>query len=387
MPLPDVFEFQIRTRIVFGAGLVRDAGFEAAKLKGSRAFIVTDRTVRALGLAQRVLAGFEGSGVAVVGIFDDVPPNSDVRVVERGAEIARAAGADLLVAVGGGSVLDTAKVINLLLVEGGSLLDWQGAGLLSRPLLPLIAIPTTAGTGSEVTVAAVIRDSAQGLKLIFNSPFMMPDVALLDPELTIALPPAMTAATGIDTLTHAIEGYVSLYAEPISDAQCLHAARLVMRYLARAVANGQDMEARGHMLLAATIAGMGFTNAYCGIVHATAHALGGRFGVPHGVANGIMLTHGMEFNLSDAGERWLDLAEAMGLNVRGVRAAEAGRAAIRAVAQLRTHIGLPERLSDVSVARDSFATLAEDALGDAMMISNPRQASQDDLVGLFERAY
>ncbi len=387
MPLPDVFEFQVRTRVVFGRGLVKDVGFEAAKLKGRRAFLVTDKVLRSLGLVDRVLTGFKDSDVEVVGVYDEVPPNSEIKVVERGAALAREAGCDLLVALGGGSVLDTAKGMNLLLVEGGSLLEWQGSGLLSRPLLPLIAIPTTAGTGSEVTIAAVIRDEEQGLKLEFNSPFMMPDVALLDPELTVSLPPAMTAATGIDALTHAIEGYVSVYAEPISDAFCLHAIRLIMRYLPRAVSDGADIEARGYMLLAASIAGMGFTNALCGIVHAIAHACGGRYGVPHGAANGILLTAGMEFNLPVAAERYRDVAEAMGLDVPDKEPEVATTMAILAVAGLRQNIGLPCCLREVGVPREGLQQLAEDALGDAMMISNPRSASQDEILELLEKAY
>ncbi len=387
MPLPDVFEFQARTRIVFGRGLVKDVGFEAAKLKGTRAFVVTDATLRKLGLLQRVLDGFRDSGVQVMGVFDDVPPNSEVAVVERGAEAARATGCDVLVALGGGSVIDTAKAINMLLVEGGALLDWQGTGLLSRPLLPLIAIPTTAGTGSEVTIAAVIRDASQGLKLEFNSPYMTPDVALLDPELTRGLPPGLTAATGIDALTHAIEGYVSLYAEPVSDALCLHAIRLIARYLRRAVVNGDDMEARGYMLLASTIAGMGFSNALCGVVHALAHACGGRYGVAHGVANGILLTHGMEFNQTVAVERLGHVAEAMGISTRQLPGDLAARAAVSAVSDLRAAIGLPAGLREVGVQREGLAQLAEDALGDAMMISNPRSATADELVALLERAY
>lgn len=387
MPAPDVFEFQIRTRLVFGCGLVRDVGFEAGKLQGSRAFVISDENLRRLGIVERVIAGFEGSPVVVAGVFTDVPVNSDVQVVERAVEAARAAGADLIVAVGGGSVLDTAKAINLLLVEGGGLLDWQGAGLLTRRLLPLLAIPTTAGTGSEVTLAAVIRDSGQGLKVIINSPYMMPDVALLDPELTLGLPATVTAATGIDALTHAIEGYLSLYAEPVSDALCLHAIRLIARHLPTAVARGDDLEARAQMMLAATIAGMGFTNAYCGIVHAIAHACGGRFGVAHGVANSILLPYGMAFNAPLAGARLRDVAEALGLDVRGRSSEEAATAATGAVVSLCLQVGLPHRLRDVGVPVHALAQLAEDALGDAMMISNPRPATAEDVVAILQAAF
>ncbi len=318
MTLPQLFEFQVRPRILYGPRSVREVGFEASKLGGTRAVIVTDKVLRKVGLAQKVADGLEGSGVTLVGIFDDVPPNSEVRVVEQGAAYAREAGCDLLIALGGGSVLDTAKGMNMLLAEGGSLLDYEGAGLLTRPLGPFIAIPTTAGTGSEVTLAAVIRDEAQGLKLIFNSPFMMPDVAILDPELTLSLPPGLTAATGMDALTHAIEAIVSTAAQPLSDALAIGAIRLITANLRQAVHHGNDLEARGSMLLASNMAGIAFSNALLGIVHAMAHPCGGRYGVPHGVANSILLPYGMEYNLPACAPLLADVAAALGGDTRGM---------------------------------------------------------------------
>jgi alcohol dehydrogenase class IV len=275
MALPQLFEFQVRPRILYGPRSVREVGFEAQKLHGTSAVIVTDKVLHQAGLAQRVADGLTGSGVTLAGIFDAVPPNSEVQAVEEGAAFARAAGCDLLIALGGGSVLDTAKAMNLLLTEGGALLDYEGAGLLSRPLRPLIAIPTTAGTGSEVTIAAVIRDEAQGLKLEFNSPFLMPDVAILDPELTLSLPPVLTAATGMDALTHAIEAYVSTGAQPVSDALAIGAIKMIAGNLRQAVQHGDDLEARSNMLLASTMAGIAFSNTLLGIVHAMAHPCGG----------------------------------------------------------------------------------------------------------------
>ncbi|MBI5956712.1 MAG: iron-containing alcohol dehydrogenase [Chloroflexi bacterium] len=387
MPLPELFEYQTRTRVVYGPGVVKDIGFEVGKLGGTRAVIVTDRVLRSIGLVDRVVRGLVESGVELAGIYDDVPPNSEVKVVERGAQYAREQGCDVLIAVGGGSVIDTAKGMDVLLALGGSLLDYQGVGVVNQPLLPLIAVPTTAGTGSEVTLAAVIKDDASGLKLEFNSPYMMPNVAVLDPEMTITLPPMLTAATGMDALTHAIEAYVSNQAEPITDALGIHALRMIAQALPAAVKNGGDLEARGEMLLAACIAGLSFSNALCGIVHAMAHACGGRYGVPHGVANSILLPYGMEFNLDSCPERCADIAVAMGAATERASVKRAARLSVAAVRKLSADIGLPRRLRDVGVEADGIPQLAEDALADAMMISNPRPAELPDVIQLLKRAY
>jgi alcohol dehydrogenase class IV len=387
MPLPQLFEFQVRPRILYGPRSVREVGFEAQKLHGASAVIVTDPGVRQAGLVQRVVDGLDGSGVAMAGIFDAVPPNSEVQVVERGAAFARAAGCDLLIALGGGSVLDTAKGMNLLLTEGGALLDYEGAGLLTRPLRPLIAIPTTAGTGSEVTLAAVIRDEAQGLKLEFNSPFLMPDVAILDPELTLSLPPGLTAATGMDALTHAVEAIMSTGAQPLSDALAIGAIKLIAANLRPAVQQGKDLEVRGNLLLAASMAGIAFSNSLLGIVHAMAHPCGGRHGVPHGVANSILLPYGMEYNLPACARRLADVAAALGVEVHGSDDETAARAGIAAVRQLALDCGLPTRLSEVGVPHEGLAQMAADSQGDAMMFTNPLCASEEDVLALYERAF
>jgi alcohol dehydrogenase class IV len=387
MALPQLFEFQVRPRILYGPRSVREVGFEAQKLHGTSAVIVTDKVLHQAGLAQRVADGLTGSGVTLAGIFDAVPPNSEVQAVEEGAAFARAAGCDLLIALGGGSVLDTAKAMNLLLTEGGALLDYEGAGLLSRPLRPLIAIPTTAGTGSEVTIAAVIRDEAQGLKLEFNSPFLMPDVAILDPELTLSLPPVLTAATGMDALTHAIEAYVSTGAQPVSDALAIGAIKMIAGNLRQAVQHGDDLEARSNMLLASTMAGIAFSNTLLGIVHAMAHPCGGRHEIPHGIANSILLPYGMEYNLLACAPRLADVAAALGVDNCGMDAEAAARAGIAAVRQLARDCGLPTRLSEVGVPHDGLAQMAADSQGDAMMFTNPLYAGEEDVLALYERAY
>ncbi len=388
MSLPDFFEFQVRPRVLYGPGVVREVGFEAQKIGGSRAVIVTDKVLRQTGLVDRVVEGLAGSGVELAGIFDEVPPNSEVRLVDRAAAQARAWGCDVLIAVGGGSVIDTAKGMNIVLSEGGSILDYEGAGMLNRPMGPLVAIPTTAGTGSEITIAAVIKDDARGIKLEFSSPFIPPNVAILDPELTLGLPPGLTASTGMDALTHSIEAYLSPFSEPVSDALGLHAIRMIAANLPLAVHHGDDLEVRGNMLLAASISGMSFSNALCGIVHAMAHACGGRFSVPHGVANAILLPYGMEFNLEVAAPRLAEVAAALGVDVAGQKldAETAARAGIATVRRLSQDCGLPSRLRDVGVSQDGLAQMAGDALGDAMMISNPRPATEEEITALYEQA-
>ena len=381
MALPQLFEFYVRPRILYGPNSVREIGFETGRLGGSCAVIVTDKVLHRAGLVQRVIDGLEGSSVTLGGVFDDVPPNSEVQVVERGAEIAAAAGCDLLIALGGGSVMDTAKGMNVLLSEGGSLLDYEGAGLITRPLRPFIAIPTTAGTGSEVTIAAVIRDEAQGLKLEFNSPYMMPDLSILDPELTVSLPPGLTAATGMDALTHAIESYISTGAQPLSDALAIGAIKLIAANLRH------GLEARGNMLLAADMAGIAFSNALLGIVHAMAHPCGGRFGVPHGIANSILLPYGMEYNQPACAAKLAEVAAALGVDTRGLDDDAAAAAGIAAVRQLARDCGLPTRLSEVGVPHDGLAQLAEDSQGDAMMFTNPNFAGVEEVLALYEAAY
>lgn len=385
--IPPFFEYYLRTRVVFGLGTIRDLGFEAGKLGGKRAFVVTDQILRQVGLLDQTVAGLTSGNLEVVGVFDAVPPNSEVRVVEAAAAAAQPANPDLIVALGGGSVMDTAKAMNMILVLGGNLLDQQGVNLITRPLLPLVAIPTTAGTGSEVSAGAVIKDAAQGLKLEFTSPYLMPDLALLDPEMTRTMPPAVTAATGMDALSHAIEAYLSNFANTFSNALALEAIRLIVRHLPQAVAQGDDLGARSGMAMAACLAGIAMTNAWLGMVHALAHACGGRFDVTHGVANAIFLPFGMRFNQEAVPERFLPLAEALGVREVGLSLEEAADRAIAAVQELREQVGLPARLRQVGVDPGAIPQLAEDALGDGLMVFNARPATADDLMAILEEAY
>lgn len=381
----EFFEFLLRPRVLYKAGLVRELGPEVSRM-GSRALIVADRGVVVAGLLDQPRAGLDGS-VEVVGLFDDVPANSSVAVVERGAAFAREHGADVIVAVGGGSPIDTAKCMRILLGEGGQLHDYQGYNLLERPLVPMIAIPTTAGTGSEVTPFAVIRDEQAHLKLTFSSPFLAPELAVLDPEMTRTLPQRLTAATGMDALTHAIESFVSSEANPISESLGIYAIDVISNNLRAATHQGEDLEARGQMLVASCMAGMAFASGFVGIIHAMAHAIGGSFEVHHGTANSILLPYGMDFNSSAAPHRFSRIARAMGVNAGGRAEEDVIADGIAAVRSLAADCELPARLRDVGVPEDALPALAETALTDAAIFTNPRPASYEEVLELLRAAW
>ncbi|HEU4327825.1 MAG TPA: iron-containing alcohol dehydrogenase [Roseiflexaceae bacterium] len=381
----EFFEFQLRPRVLYKAGLVREMENEVGRLGAARALIVADAGVERSGLLDAVKGGL--GGVEVAGIYSDVPANSSVRAVERGAAYAREVGADLIIAVGGGSPIDTAKCMRILISEGGSLLDYQGYNLLERPLIPMVAIPTTSGTGSEVTPFAVILDEDAHVKMTYASPFLAPDLAVLDPEMTRTLPPRLTAATGMDALTHAVETFVSSEANPLSDALALQAIDMISNHLRAATHTGEDMEARGQMLVASCIAGMAFASGFLGIVHAMAHSIGGAFEVHHGTANAILLPHGMRFNSTVVPNRYARIARALGVNAGGRPEDDVIADGIEAVIALSSDCGLPLRLRDVGVTEEALPAIAEIATTDAAIYTNPRHATDAEVLEILRAAW
>jgi alcohol dehydrogenase class IV len=383
-----------QTRVVAGRGLIEGIGFEFMKEGAQRVFVVTDEVIRGTGLIDRVEAGVTDGGLELAGIFDDVPQDSATDVVERCAEAAKAAGADSFLAVGGGSVMDTAKAACVIFTHGGSVHDYEGLYVLPRendgmgaplPLAPLACVPTTAGTGSEVSMAAVVKDHEAKVKLELADLPMFPRLAVLDPESTRTLPPQIAAATGMDAMTHAIEGYVTMESSPFNDAESLHALRLMRDNLERAVAGGpDDDEARGNMLVAASLA----ITVYLGSTHAMSHPCGAHFGVPHGVANAINLPHVIRFNAaggSDIADRYRDVNDLLGIEVGGSDQA-IGDALASHVSGLVEKLGLPTRLSEVGVPEDGIPALVEGAMGDGTTLMNPREPSEEDYDRLFREA-
>ena len=314
--LPEYFEFWSPTKVVYGIGVVSALSGPLARFGKRRALLVTDGILLKAGPVDKAKAGFADTQVEIAAIFDKVPPNSTTDAVTACAEAAKEHGCDMIVAVGGGSVIDTAKVANLLAVKGGELADHQGAYLLdpNEYLLPFVAIPTTAGTGSEVTKVAVIFDPENEVKLPFAEEQFLPDLAVLDPEMTVSMPPRLTAATGMDALTHAIEAYVDKEWSPASDALALHALRLISDNILQACAKPDDLRARGAMLAGSFLAGVAFSHSMVGMAHGISHALGGVYHIPHGIANALVLPGVMEFNMDESLDRYADIAEAMGID-------------------------------------------------------------------------
>ncbi|MBI2933904.1 MAG: iron-containing alcohol dehydrogenase [Planctomycetes bacterium] len=363
------YEFRLRTKIIFQSGGSALVAEEAARLGLRRPFIITDRVVLRLGLLDRL------TGLEPCGTFPDVPQDSEVSIVERAAALMKERGADGIVALGGGSVIDTAKAVNIVFSLGGRLADHEGVGTLDVPLAPFVALPTTAGTGSEVSQHAMVKDASARLKIPFTSHTLAADTAVLDPALTVSMPPPVTAATGLDAMTHAIEAVFAANASPLTDALAAGAARDIREWLPRAVKNGQDLDARGRMLLAANAAGVAFSNAGVGVVHALAHGCGALRGVPHGVANALLLPHGVRFNRTAAPEKHALLERIFGEDVAG------------ALAALTRACGLPTRLRDANVRPEDLPALAEYGEHDGALIFNPREASREDLLGILQAAF
>jgi alcohol dehydrogenase class IV len=389
----DFYQYVDQTRVIAGRGLLESTGFEFMKEGAQRVFVVTDQVVRGTGLVDRVEAGITDGGLEVAGVFDDVPQDSSTHVCERCAEAAKEAGADSFLAVGGGSVMDTAKVADAVFTHGGTAREQEGFFLMPRsadgmgapePIAPLACIPTTAGTGSEVSMAAVIKDPEDKVKIEIADFPLFPRLAILDPESTRTLPAPIAASTGMDAMTHAIEGYVSAEWSPHGDARALHALRLIRDNLERAVEDTSDEEARGNMLVAASLA----ITIQLGSVHAMSHPAGAHFGVPHGIANAIHLPHVIRFNAAggaDIANKYRDISELFGIESGGSDEA-VGDALAGHVSGLTERMGLPTRLSEVGVPESGIPALVEGAMGDGTSLLNPREPSEEDYEALYKQA-
>ena len=378
------FSFQLPTRIEFGNGVAATVGEEAKGLGGSRALVVTDPGIASAGLLEPILAHLKSADLAVT-VFDGVEPNPRDTSVARGAEVALSEECDVLVAVGGGSPMDTAKAIGVIQQEGGKITDYEGLGIVTKPITPLIAIPTTAGTGSEVTFWSVVTDSARSFKMSVGSPLIAARVALVDPELTVGLPASLTAATGVDALTHAVEGFTATLSEPLTDSLAVSAIRLIGKSLRQAYANGSNLEARYNMMLASLLAGVAFGNSDIGGVHCMGEAIGGLYDTPHGVAMAIYLPVVAEFNCIAVPEKFAAVAEALGDDVAHLSTVEAARRAPLAIRRLTDDLRIPSATT-VGVRREDFPRLAKAASINVSVESNPRVATEQDFLDMYEAA-
>lgn len=379
--------FNTVRRVVFGIGALQGIADEVKRLGGTRVLVVTGPRIKATGLADRITAVLERAGLTYL-VFAEVGPEPRVEVVELSLTEARDFNPDLVVGFGGGSVLDISKVTAVMLTNDGKIEDYFGMELLPKPGLPLILVPTTAGTGSEVTSISVLSDTKNDVKKGVVSEHMFARVALLDPELTVGLPRNVTAMTGMDALVHAMESYTGVRASFLTDTLNLQAIRMIAGSLRRAYANGNDIEARAAMLEASCLAGMAFSNTQNGLDHALALAIGGRFHLPHGLLTAFISPWVMEFNLMACPQRFIDIAEAFGEKTTGLPEMEAAGKAVIAIRSLLDDLGISYQLRDYDVPRGAIPELAKATIGATRLISNnPRAVSEEDVIALLEANY
>jgi alcohol dehydrogenase len=374
------------TRIRFGFNTVNDLAALVRELGGSRVFLVIDPGVVAAGLLEPVSASLAADKIPFT-VYDQVDPEPGLKLADNGAKLARKGKCDCVVGVGGGSAMDIAKAVSILLTNGGKAEDYIGLGKIAKNGVPKIMIPTTAGTGAEVTFTAVFINEKTGSKAGMNGDPLYPDAAILDPALTLSIPPHVTATTGIDALTHALEAYVSTQAHTISDMYALEAIDLIASNLGKAYANGGNIEARSAMLLGSLLAGKALATAGVGLVHAMAYPLGGMHKIPHGLANAVLLPYVMAYNLIGAPERFSTLAEMFGVDVSGMTLREAAEAAVEAVWRLNDDVGIPKNLQELGIPREDIPEMAKIALTVARPVANnPRRPSREEVEAIYEEA-
>jgi alcohol dehydrogenase class IV len=356
-------------------------------LRGRRPLIVLDKNLAAAGFSKTVTDVLDGSGLKL-SFFEQAEPEPRLELADAGAKAALKGKCDLVVGIGGGSAMDLAKAVAAVAGNKGKAADFLGLNKVPGPGLPTIMVPTTAGTGSEVTFTAVFVRQNLKKKEGMNSPFLYPGIALLDPELTLTLPPEPTATTGLDALCHAIESYTSIQASPMSEMVSLEAIRLISDHLRTCVHNGGNLEARAEMLLGSLYAGLGLANAGVTAVHSLSYPLGGKYGVPHGLANTLLLPHVMAFNLPGNLEKFAVIAEVMGEIVDDLPLREAAWQAVEAVNALIEDCGIHETLADLDIPQDVFPELAKTAMTVARPLqNNPRKLTIEDAIEIYEDAY
>jgi alcohol dehydrogenase class IV len=379
--------FRTVRRILSGPGAVEKIGAEALLLKANKVLIITDPGVIQAGLLEGVEKSLRAVSLPFV-IFDGVESDPRIEVVEKSVENAKKERINLVIGFGGGSSLDIAKVTSILLTNSGKIEDFWGIDLVPNPGIPAILVPTTAGTGSEVTPIAILSDTKEKLKKGIVSSFLFPEVAIVDPKLTIGLPPSVTAFTGMDALTHAIESFYSINATDLTDILAFRAMELITKNIRVAYANGENLVARTSMMEGSLLAGIAFANAGVGAVHAFAYPLGGEFHLTHGLANTLMLPYVMRFNILGCPEKFARMAEAFGEKVESRSELVRAEMAVKFVERLSDDIRVPRRLRDVGIPEDAIPRLAEAAMKvTRLLANNPRKISLNDAIAIYNSAY
>jgi len=389
------YEFFCPVKVIAGHAALEHIPFELATLGAKRPLIITDKGVRANNLLAPIEAAFEMADAAIVAIFDDVPPDSSLGTVRSAAKLYRENHCDAIIAVGGGSVIDTSKATNILVSEGGDdLLKYSGAHNLPKPLKPFFVIPTTSGTGSEVTMVAVVSDTEKNVKMPFASYYLMPHAAILDPRMTQTLPPHLTAMTAMDAMTHAVEAYTCMAANPISDAYATAAVKKISTHLFNVLDNPSDAQGRLELAQASTMAGIAFSNSMVGIVHSLGHSLGAVVHLPHGLCMNLFLPYVLEYNKEVNGDKIADLL----LPLAGADIYAQTPAHLRADKTIATILTMRDRIYSLTklprtlretgkISEAQLDEVAEKALNDGSIIYNPKEATLEDLKTILKKAW
>ena len=369
---------------LMGAGCLNDLGATVNDLGFKKAFVVTDNFLMSNGVANKVLNVLEGAGIAYE-VYSEVVPNPTCKNVHDGLERLKGTDCDFLVSIGGGSPQDTAKAIGILATNGGHIKEYEGVNLSKNKSLPIVAVNTTAGTSSEVTINYVVTDEERHVKMVMVDKNSLATVTVNDPELMVEKPAALTAATGMDALTHAIETIVTPGAYPVSDATALAAVKIIFDYLPRAVENGHDIEAREQMVYAVFLGGIAFSNAGLGNVHAMAHQLGGIYNLPHGVCNAMLLPYVEEENAKYVPEKFVSIANILGYDVEGKSAKECAAFVVNEMKELAKKVGIPATLGELGVNDVDFDLLAENAMKDICATGNPVEFTKEQIIELYKK--
>ncbi|MCE1245921.1 MAG: iron-containing alcohol dehydrogenase [Firmicutes bacterium] len=375
----------VAPEFIFGTGALEMTGRYAKNLGGEKALIVTDPGVIEAGWADKVIASLNEQSIPYT-VFSEVTPNPKDFEVMKGAEVFSAEECNLIVTVGGGSPMDCAKGIGVVSSNGGYILDYEGVDMISNPIPPIICIPTTAGTSADVSQFAIIADIPNKTKIAIISKMLVPDVALVDPETTTTMDSYLTACTGMDALTHAIEAYVSNASSPVTDLLALNAIRLISGNLIKAIENPFDLTYRTPMMLGSLEAGLAFSNASLGAVHAMAHSLGGLMDLPHGECNAILLEYVVDYNFESSAERYSGIAEAFGINISGISNVQKKNQLVDRIRTFRKNAGILKSLHDIGVNPDSIGALSENAYKDPCLVTNPAEPTLNDIKELYARA-
>lgn len=380
------YTFLMPTKVESGVNSSVRTGELIQPLVQNKVLVVTDKGIRAAELIDGILRSLEKQGIKY-DIFDEVEPNPSAETIHQGLDVLRETHSDAVLAVGGGSSIDTAKGIAVMATNEGHILDYEGVGKVQHQPLPIIAVPTTAGTGSEVTASTIVTNKKTLFKAAIISPHIFPKLAILDPVLTLSCPRDITAATGMDALTHAIESYTSKTATPVSEALALQAMKLISQSLLKAYFVGTDIHSRNTMLTASMLAGFAFSQSRLGNVHAISQSFGGVFNIPHGIANATLLPFVLKFNLPACPEKMKDIAEALGQDVSGLTAMEAGEKVLQAVIDMNKALNIPDNIKDLGVKLERMPQLVEDSMRSGNVLVNPRLTTADDIQTIIENAY